>query len=64
MNNINFLQVGEGHCFVCHIDTGPNDNHGIEHIKEDFETKDCNSNCNPKWQKTWDELKANNSEKV
>lgn len=56
MTDINFLQVGNGHCFICHIDTKPNDKHALEHLFTGAKIKRCYKSCDPKWQKSWDEL--------
>lgn len=31
--NANFLQVGDGHCFICHEDTKANDEHFVKHLE-------------------------------
>lgn len=57
MNEVNFLQVGNGHCFICHKDTEPNDNHSVEHLFMGLHTTKCNKKCDPQWQISWDKLK-------
>lgn len=47
------LQQGTLHCFKCHKDIESNEHHSCLEIT----VKNCNENCNPKWQLSWDNLK-------
>jgi len=46
--SVNFMQVGNGHCFICHKETAPNDIH-----KQCFNKPItyCSNTCDKKWSK-------------
>ncbi len=46
--SVNFMQVGNGHCFICHKETAPNDIH-----KQCFNKPIvyCSNTCDEKWSK-------------
>ena len=58
---MSMIQVGKGHCFVCHKETEPNQFHP-ECIENRIIT-DCVETCGPDYRK-WNEMRTNyNKEK-